>query len=150
MARSFAIDSEAEVSFIDKEIRDRTLECRVPRCWLLKYPNDKGTLYLDRHTNVVENKKPKGKHVTIRRYLFYMFYGFVPDRHKLTPLCEGGSLCVNPAHMTFKTWNPRPDQIQKLIKARWLSAADAQKWFLGDVATTEQPILVVDGSMDGF
>jgi len=132
MADSFStVDSDYEAVLIHKEIRDRTVECMVPRCWPLKYDADDGQMYLDRNMNMTTNDKPKGRHVQMRRYLFLRAFGFVPARRRLMmrDSCKKG--CVNPLHVKVRAWSPAPEQIQKFIKKGWISGKDAHDWYLG-------------------
>jgi hypothetical protein len=132
MANTFAIvDSEYERHVIQKEIRDRTKECHVPRCWSLKDESDKGEIYLDRTMHADESENPRGRHVQMRRYLFYVAYGFVPVRRKMTMRC-GNTRCINPSHVKVRAWEPSARQIAKLLKLGWLSAKDAHDWYYAE------------------
>ncbi len=106
-----------------KEIRDRVIDCFEPRCWLIKDPNDIGQIYLDR--NIVAGGE--GRYVQIRRLTFLMFYGWVPDRRRITMRCQ--NRCVNPAHARVIRFNPSPDDVHTFIDDKWLSVEDARKWY---------------------
>jgi hypothetical protein len=131
MAKSFSmIDSEVNKHLLQKDIRDRTKECFVPRCWPLLDDDDGGQLYLSRE--MVEGGK--GQFVQIRRYLFWLVYEYIPDRRKLVMLCNNHR-CVNPAHATYKRFSMTPQKIARNIDKGWLSVKDAKKWYnfeLGD------------------
>jgi hypothetical protein len=107
-------------------IRDRVKKCNVPQCWELKDP-DEDRLYLSR----VETMDRKGRHVQLRRLLFYLEYGFVPRRRVITMYC-GNNGCINPAHMKAKGFEPPKDHIIDQIKRNpnILTFDQANKWQL--------------------
>ena len=108
-----------------KEIRDRVIDCWEPRCWRMKDDDDIGQIYLDSSTIV----GGVGRCVQIRRLLFLLGYGFVPDRRKIVMRC-GNSKCVNPAHAMVKRFNPEIEKIHEFIDEKcWLSEEDAKIWY---------------------
>lgn len=109
---------------IFKEIRDRCIECDVPRCWTLKNENDKGQLYLDKKIDADE----RGRCVQMRRYLFLLIYDAVPDRRQIIMRC-GNSRCQNPAHAKVRDWPVTSETVAELIKLNWLTKEQAKEWY---------------------
>jgi hypothetical protein len=105
-------------------IRPRMKECNVPRCWELVDPTD-DSLYLSRF----ETLDRKGRHVQLRRLLWYLEYGFCPRRRVITMNCENKN-CYNPAHMRVKGWTPEYVDVMNQISRpnRILTLEQAQKW----------------------
>lgn len=130
IADTFGVrDTELNSRRLQKDVRDRLIECYVPRCWLLK-GEDNGQMYLDRKMHDGDG----GKWVQIRRYLFWVAYDYVPDRRKLTVLCDH-QRCQNPAHVTYKGLVVPPKKIAWFIDKGWLSISDARRFYnfeLGD------------------
>lgn len=73
-------------------------KCNTPQCWQLVDP-DSDQIYLSKS----ETFDRKGRHVQLRRLLFYMEYGFDPKRCVVKMLCKTHG-CINPAHMTIKNF----------------------------------------------
>lgn len=71
-------------------------KCNTPQCWPLADPGC-DQIYLSKF----ETFDRKGRHVQTRRLLFYLEYGFDPNRRVIRMLC-GNKNCINPAHMTIK------------------------------------------------
>ena len=128
MANTFNIETYGGRSSTSKrifrEIRDRCIECDVPRCWPLRDEHDKGQLYLGKSIDA----DGKGRCVQMRRYLFLLIYDAVPDRRQLIQRCKTPR-CQNPAHMKVRDWPIRREDIQKMIDMNWLSREKAKEWY---------------------
>jgi hypothetical protein len=124
MADSFRIKEDRDYykTQLRKQVRDRTKECYVPRCWELKDKKDKGAIYLHRKIT----KPPR--HVQLRRLLFLRAWDEVPDGHRLTMRC-GNDRCINPTHATYPGFWPHADIVHKLIDKMWLTDEEAKDWF---------------------
>ena len=99
MVQSFNLAPRDEIKK-DLHFRIRDMvegrKCNTPQCWPLIDPNT-DRIYLSRF----ETLDRKGRHVQLRRLLFYLEYGFDPKRRIVMMLC-GNPACINPAHMTMK------------------------------------------------
>jgi hypothetical protein len=112
---------------IFKKVKDRCDVCRIPQCWLLKYPGDDGQIYLPRQ--FFRNAR-RGKAVTIKQALFRLAYNESPPvGQPLRNICDGGPLCVNPAHLVTRTWRPTYAQIFKMVGRGWLTWEQADEWY---------------------
>lgn len=102
MVESFDLDPRPEIKK-DLHFRIRDMvegrKCNTPQCWLIADP-DTDRIYLSRN----ETLDRKGRHVQLRRLLFYLEYGFDPKRRVVKMLCNKNN-CINPAHMTIKNFN---------------------------------------------
>jgi hypothetical protein len=108
-----------------KQIKDRCTECYVPRCWLLKNPNDDGQINLKKKL-VLGGKRER---VQIRRLLFLMTFKELPIGRTLKPICKN-SRCCNPAHMTYIGWDgPSYKKTYELIEKEYLTLEQAREWF---------------------
>jgi hypothetical protein len=98
MADTFAIKPDKGTrNRIRKVIAARIEGCYHPRCWTLKDTEDTGQLYLGKKLIVGGH----GRYVQIRRVLYYLAYGEVPDMKRITMRC-GNNKCCNPAHTKVK------------------------------------------------
>jgi hypothetical protein len=124
MADSFAIkDNERTRRRLYKVIRERVEGCFEPRCWLLRDKNDIGQLYIDRKTSM----DGKGRFVQIRRLLYYIAYGEVPDMHRIDMRCANPKRCVNPAHARVKGTQ---QDVSKCLERGWITLDQVNEYYL--------------------
>ena len=107
-----------------KSIRDRTNECKVPRCWLLKDPKDKGDVYLPRQYF----NEHKGRYCQIRQVLFQLVYQEPAPIGRTINMACGDKRCVNPMHMKVTGWQPPWGIIEKYIGV-WITRSQAEQFY---------------------
>lgn len=130
MADSFGLrrggQYETQIVAIEREIKERVDGCMRPQCWVLKDEKDIGKMYLGKKVTT----DGKGRYVYIRRYLFLLTYGFLPDRRRLETLC-GNNRCVNPAHVTYARFNRTYEQVKGLLKRNWITEEQVEELYSG-------------------
>lgn len=108
---------------VEREIKDRVEGCLQPRCWELKDPKDNGQIYLDKRVSFTG-----GQLVQIRRYLFWDAYKQLPARRKLIMKCKN-IRCCNPAHATYKGFDPPYTKIEAMLELNWITEAEVKRWW---------------------
>lgn len=128
MVTTFTINQEVfhnpsvEKSFF-KSVRDRINECQVPRCWILKDPADKGSIYLPRQFFYDR----RGRRVQIRQALFQVTYREPAPIGRTIQMACGNTRCVNPAHMKVAGWEPSWAALNEVM-GHWITEPEAKKW----------------------
>ena len=107
-----------------KSVRDRTNECKVPRCWELKDPKDKGEIYLPRQ---YFNER-KGRYCQIRQVLFQLIYQEPAPLGRTIQMACGNKRCVNPLHMKVTGWR-MPHEVLAKYEGIWITRSDAQQFY---------------------
>lgn len=107
-----------------KCVRDRTNECKVPRCWTLKDPRDKGGIYLTKH---FFNER-RGRQVQIRQVLFQLVYQEPAPIGRAIQMACGDKRCVNPMHMKVAGWQPPWPVLEKYMGI-WITRSQAEQFY---------------------
>lgn len=116
----------ADRARIIRKIRTKARGCGFPDCWPLREPAKSNELMWLRAKDV---DKRKGRHVPVRRVLYYLEYKTLPLK-QITMICEGGQTCINPAHMRIRGFESEcNDHIESQIEKGWLRPEDAERWF---------------------
>ena len=121
MSLSFGItDNDATRRYLYKALRMRIEGCYLPRCWTLK-PGDSGQIYLNK------NVSASRKRVEIKRLLFYIACGEVPDMENIKTRCQTPR-CVNPAHCYSRSIKP---DIGEMVVRNWITADQIYEYWGG-------------------
>jgi len=127
MVKTFALNLKSERAATDmrKQIRDRCVECFVPRCWTLKDPSDDGQFNLKGELV----KGGKRERVQLRRLLFLLEYKELPPLGRQISMRCDDMLCINPAHMRVKGFEPSYRKVYNMIDREILTIGQAKEWY---------------------
>jgi len=110
MSFSFGItDNDTTRRRLYKAIRARVDGCFEARCWTLS-PEDSGQIYLRKGIG-------SSRRVEIRRLLFYIACGQVPDMENIKMRCSTAR-CVNPSHAYSRSVKP---DIGDMLVRGWIT-----------------------------
>jgi hypothetical protein len=127
MVETFALRdmAEGEKKELNKLIRDRCEECYVPRCWILKDPNDDGQISLKRKYISADRRE----RVQLRRLLFFIEYKHQPPLGRVIKMRCQNPRCINPSHMKVKGFAPSYGKVYDMIDRKILTLDEAAKWY---------------------
>jgi len=133
MVEQFRLNVGKDGRKLTKQIRDRVDFCYVPKCWTLKDPHDKGSIYLPKRfiAGSTSESIKKQRRVQIRHILFQIAYEEMIPIGRATRMRCRNSLCINPAHMTIAGgWQPSYESVRKMVKQNWVTEEQADEWYV--------------------